>query len=196
MRLILASQSPRRAHLIRLLGIKNVSIIPSDVDESLENLLTAEGTVIELALRKARALRDKVVSHSIILGADTIVVLDDMILGKPADPDEAVSMLHQLSGRTHTVYTGVALVDTSTNEERHFVEHTDVTFRALGSEEIESYVATGAPLDKAGAYGIQEDFGAVFVSRIDGDYYNVVGLPLCSLYQHLKQFSPELFLEA
>jgi septum formation protein len=192
MRLILASQSPRRAQLVKLLGIADVTIMPCDVDETLE-WPTPEATVTELALRKARALLGNAGLDSLILAADTIVVLGEAILGKPTDADDAIRMLGTLSGRTHTVYTGVALIDTSTKEEVHFVEHTDVTFRTLVSEEIAAYVATGAPLDKAGAYGIQEDFGAVFVSRIDGDYYNVVGLPLSSLYSHLKRFAPKLF---
>ncbi len=193
MRLILASQSPRRGLLIALLGLRDVAIVPSDVDETVEGSIAPEAVVTELALRKANALADKTSDNAIILGADTIVVLDDVILGKPKDPIEAIEMLSRLSGRTHTVYTGVALIDAQSKETLHFVEHTDVTFRMLDRMEIEAYVATGAPLDKAGAYGIQEDFGAVFVSRIDGDYYNVVGLPLCSLYSHLRQFAPVLF---
>ena len=194
MKLILASQSPRRAALVRLLGIAEIEILPSDVDESTDPSLSPEETVRQLCIRKARATTSNVSpSDAIILGADTIVVLDELVLNKPTDSDDAERMLTMLSGRTHTVYTGVALIDASTKKETHFVEHTDVTFRTLNSAEIKAYVATGSPMDKAGSYGIQEDFGAVFVSRIDGDYYNVVGLPLSALYVHLKSFAPKLW---
>jgi septum formation protein len=179
---------------MRLLGLRDVRIHASDVDETISDDLSPEEKVGQLAIRKATALASSYQDQSaVILGADTIVVLDNLTLGKPQDPEDAVRMLKLLSGRTHTVYTGVALYDTSSNHAVHFVEHTDVTFRVLLESEIAQYVASGSPLDKAGAYGIQEDFGAVFVSRIDGDYYNVVGLPLCTLYQHLRSFAPGVF---
>lgn len=193
-RIILASQSPRRALLIKLLGLRDVRIIPSHVDESIEESLAPEEKVRELAMRKAKVLQTNPETNGgVIIGADTIVVLDAITLGKPSDPKDAVRMLSLLSGRTHTVYTGVALYDTTNKQEVHFLEHTDVTFRKLELHEIERYVASGSPMDKAGAYGIQEDFGAVFVSRIDGDYYNVVGLPLSPLYTHLRNFAPSVF---
>ena len=171
--------------------------MPSDEDESIDENLAPEEKVNELALRKARSLASRFAGESaIVIGADTIVVLDQRTLGKPNDPDDAVQMLKLLSARTHTVYTGVALIDARTRREIHFAVHTDVTFRALEDDEIERYVASGSPLDKAGSYGIQEDFGAVFVSRIDGDYYNVVGLPISQLYLHLKSFAPSVFERA
>jgi septum formation protein len=179
---------------VRLLGLCDVRIHPSNVDETIPDDLSPEEKVGQLAVRKAVALASRYQDQSaLILGADTIVVLDNLTLGKPQDPDDAIQMLKLLSGRTHTVYTGVALYDTLSSLTIHFVEHTDVTFRVLLESEIVQYVASGSPMDKAGSYGIQEDFGAVFVSRIDGDYYNVVGLPLCALYQHLRSFAPGVF---
>lgn len=191
--LVLASRSPRRAALVRLLGLKNVRIEPADLhEEILPDISPAENTE-RLALDKARAIASSLTDRtSVVLGSDTIVVLDGYILGKPRDAEHAIEMLQSLSGRTHTVYTGVGLVSGDGCEESFHVE-TQVTFRTLNEREIEDYVATGAPMDKAGSYGIQEDFGAVFVSRIQGDYYNVVGLPLCELYQRLRRFEPALF---
>ena len=195
--LYLASASPRRRSLVGLLGVKNIVIRPTHVDESHDGMSAPETLVQELSVAKALALLPLLEEgdpHGIILGADTIVELHGEILGKPTNEDDAVAMLVKLSGNTHTVYTGFALVDTLTQEMRTYYQTTNVTFRELASEEIERYVASGAPMDKAGAYGIQEDFGAVFVTRIEGDYYTVVGLPLCSLYVELKKFAPELFL--
>lgn len=194
--LYLASQSPRRAALINLLGIKRIEIRPSPVDEVFDYAESPEAIVQDLAYQKAEASLKKlpIKDHGVILGADTIVVLGEKILGKPLDEVEATRMLRSLSNHTHTVFTGVALVNTKSKKSHTFVEKTDVTFRQLSDDEIAAYIATGSPMDKAGAYGIQEDHGAVFVKKIVGDYYNVVGLPLCSLHQHLKSFAPELFL--
>jgi septum formation protein len=191
--LILASQSPRRAALVRLLGIRDIQIQPADLVEAFDPERIASENVRLLALHKARHIAEQIERPGVVLGADTTVVLDGAVLNKPIDAEDAVRMLQALSGQTHTVYTGVALVDAHTKREDSFVESTDVTFRPLTNEEIRSYVASGSPMDKAGAYGIQEDFGAVFVRHIDGDYYNVVGLPLCRLYVALKQFAPDLF---
>ncbi len=194
--LILASQSPRRASLIRLLGIKHVTMQPANLDETMDPDLSPAENVERLALHKARYVAEEHSGeHSVVLGADTTVVIADDVLEKPLDANDAERMLITLSGETHTVYTGVALFNTATKRERSFVEATDVTFRPLSIAEIRGYIATGSPMDKAGAYGIQEDFGAVFVRRIEGDYYNVVGLPLCRLYMALKEFAPELFTD-
>jgi len=195
--LYLASQSPRRAALIHLLGVKRIEIRPSSVEEIFEYTESPEAIVQDLAFQKAHAslaTLTKKDAPGVILGADTIVVLGEKILGKPLDEVEAARMLRSLSNNTHTVFTGVALIHSKTKKSHTFVEQTNVTFRQLTDEEIAAYIATGSPMDKAGAYGIQEDHGAVFVKRIVGDYYNVVGLPLCSLHQHLKSFAPELFL--
>jgi septum formation protein len=128
----------------------------------------------------------KKVKDGVIITADTIVVLKSKVLGKPVDKQDAVRMLKQLSGETHTVYTGFAVYNSAKKKTVVDYEKTAVTFRILGVKEIKDYVATGSPLDKAGAYGIQDDFGAVFISRINGCYYNVVGLPLTKLYKSLK----------
>ncbi len=195
--LYLASASPRRAALIDLLGVRRIEIRPSSVEEIFDYSESPEAIVQDLAFQKAEnsmQLRKKNDVQGVVLGADTIVYLGDKILGKPLDEVEAARMLRSLSNTTHTVFTGVALIDTITKRSHTFFEQTAVTFRQLSDEEIAAYIATGSPMDKAGAYGIQEDHGAVFVKKIVGDYYNVVGLPLCSLHQHLKSFAPELFL--
>lgn len=193
MTLYLASSSPRRAQLINLLGATDVVIRPQAVEEHFDPSHTPKDIVCSLALEKAQALAPGIANESpgVIIGADTIVVLNGTILNKPTDPADAKRMLRLLSGNTHRVYTGIALVhgDRSTM----FAEETDVTFRTLSDEEIDAYVAGGSPLDKAGSYGIQDDHGAVFISRINGDYYNVVGLPLCRLYIELMAFAPDVF---
>lgn len=123
-----------------------------------------------------------------IVGADTIVVLDGHVLGKPKDARQARGMLRSLSGRTHTVYTGVALIDARSGMSESFYERTRVTFRAIDEKEIREYVRSGSPLDKAGAYGIQDDFGAVFVEKVSGCFYTVVGFPLSRFYVELPKF--------
>lgn len=196
MTLYLASASPRRAHLVRLLNVRKIVVMPTHIDEIHDGKLKPADYVLRLASDKAEALlkkRTPTDDEGVIVGADTIVVLDGHLLEKPTDEADAGRMLRLLSGNTHIVYTGVALIDTRTKESRTFVESTKVTFRELSDEEIASYVASGSPMDKAGAYGIQEDHGAVFVSRIEGDYYNVVGLPLCSLYLQLRDIAPDIF---
>src|SRR6185369_4147296 len=141
-----------------------------------------------LAETKALDVASKLSEPSTVLGADTIVVLDGLILGKPVDREDAKRMLKSLSGRTHTVYTGIALVDSSSERVSVATARTEVTFRELDELEIAEYIAGGSPMDKAGAYGIQDDYGAVFVSHIVGCYYNIVGLPLELLYRMLKGF--------
>jgi septum formation protein len=191
--LFLASQSPRRASLIKLLGIRSVKIQPSDLHEEMLPELSPAQNVARLAIDKARFVKSSLNEPGVILGADTTVVLGNEMLEKPRDKEDAIQMLTKLSGNAHTVFTGVGLVDVVSDREESFWIETKVTFRELERGEIERYVATGAPMDKAGAYGIQEDFGAVFVREIVGDYYNVVGLPLCELYQRLRKFEPALF---
>ncbi len=181
---LLASSSPRRRHLLEVLGIP-FSVIAASVSEDIESTWSPSTVVERLALRKAHSVADKH-AGALVLGADTVVVLDGQILGKPADPADAIQMLHSLSGRTHQVFTGLALVHAERAQEVVAHEVTDVTFAELDGSEIEAYVATGSPLDKAGAYGIQEDLGATFVSSVRGDYYTVVGLPLHRLYTMLR----------
>jgi septum formation protein len=175
----LASQSPRRKQLLQLIGLK-FDVLPSAVDEDACLETDPIRHVESLALAKAEDVA-KNVSDGIVVGADTIVVLDGTILGKPVDEADATRMLRLLSGRIHQVYTGFSII--SQPEGRMVVGHemTFVHFRPLQEWEIHNYVATGSPLDKAGAYGIQ-DLSALFVDRIDGCFYNVVGFPLAKFY--------------
>jgi len=183
---VLASASPRRHNLLRQIGL-NFIVHPSGVDEDSHNSSSPEEHVLELSKKKAFEVA-KNYSDALIISADTIVVLDGQIINKPKDPAEAKQMLKRLSGRTHKVYTGFTILDTKTNKMVSDFEVTDVKFRELSDEEIEEYVSTGSPLDKAGAYGIQDDYGAVFVERINGCFYNVVGFPLTKFYLAMKKF--------
>lgn len=183
--LVLASRSPRRRQLLRQIGL-NPRVIPCDIPEDFDPAQGPEENARTLARQKAEAVA-AVVDDAFVLGADTIVVLDGVMLGKPTGPDDAVRMLETLSGRTHTVFTGFALVDRLSGRSCVGAESTEVTFRALPRAEIEEYVAGGSPLDKAGAYGIQDDYGAVFVTRIEGCFYNVVGLPLSRVHAALQE---------
>ncbi len=181
-KLILASGSPRRKELLEQIGL-SVTVVVSHADETIPLELSPAEAVSHLASVKAAAVaRDY--PADFVIGADTVVALGEQILGKPSDQQEAKSMLQRLSGRTHAVYTGVAI---RRGEKEHtFVEKTNVTFWELLEEEIDRYVDSGEPFDKAGAYGIQ-GAGAVFVKHLEGDYFSVVGLPVSSLYRHLKQ---------
>lgn len=187
--LVLASQSPRRQKLLEQIGLK-FTVLPSTVDESLVDAsLTPLLYSAELARRKAQDVANRLSTPAIVVGADTIVVSESIILNKPATPEEAKTMLRQLSGRIHTVHTAVSLQFAPDGIENTQVSSTEVTFRELSDDEISRYVAGGSPMDKAGAYGIQDDFGAVFVSKIVGDYYTVVGLPLEQFYRQLGEVS-------
>jgi septum formation protein len=188
--IILASRSPRRAHLLRQIGF-DFAIEDSNVDEVVEPERTPTENVRILSLRKATEVARRH-EHGIVIGADTIVVLDDQVLGKPSSPKDAGIMLGRLSGRTHVVYTGFALVDARTRKIHVDAEHTEVTFRNIAHSEIEEYIRSGSPMDKAGAYGIQDDYGAVFVERINGCYYTVVGFPLSKFYCAFQSFIQDL----
>ncbi len=189
---ILASRSPRRHKLLAQLGL-DFEVHPSDLDEQATLYQPPDELVEHLALAKARLVAP-CFPEALTLGADTIVVIDGTVLNKPADAAEARAMLRRLSGRTHTVYTGLALLHPVSKREVTASEATRVSFAPLSDEEIEAYIATGSPLDKAGAYGIQDDYGAVFIRRIEGDYYNVVGLPLHRLYRLLRTHFTDLLL--
>lgn len=185
-RLILASQSPRRRKLFRQAGFR-FRVIPSSVPERFRHSQSPSSNAKRIALEKALDVASRVRS-GIVVGADTIVVLGKKILGKPRTHREAKRMLRSLSGRMHTVYTGFALVDARTGRFVMDVEKTRVWFRKLSEEEIHSYVSSGSPFDKAGAYGIQDDHGALFVEKVEGCFYNVVGFPLTKFYVTLKKF--------
>ena len=189
MSIILASNSPRRRELLAQIGIRDFQILSPDVDETVEPDLSPARMVEELSLRKARAAAGRAGAEDLIIAADTVVALDGRVLGKPRDQGEAFAMLSALSGREHRVYTGVTVLGGGRAATEH--EETAVAFRALTPEEIRDYIATGEPMDKAGAYGIQ-GVGALLVQGIRGDYCNVVGLPLFRLGRMLSGFGVKL----
>ncbi len=183
MRYILASQSPRRKELLLKAGI-NFEVLVSHVDESFSPKLTPAEAVIEISLRKARAVQEKVKdSASVIISADTVVAIGEEILGKPRSLAEATEMLKLLSGNVHQVYTGVTII--KEDQPESFCSVSSVEFYNLSKQEIDEYVATGEPMDKAGAYGIQGK-GCVLVKRIEGDYYNIMGLPIAETVRRIK----------
>jgi septum formation protein len=186
--LILASKSPRRQALLKLLQVP-FRILTAETGEDFEPSRSPKEIVTELAMRKGKAvcnLYPAETADKLVLAADTIVVLDGEVLNKPNDDAHAFEMLSKLQGRTHEVFTGFALM--RGKEVVTDFERTAVTFSPMSAEEIRTYIRTAKPFDKAGAYGIQDDFGACFIERIEGCYYNVVGLPLAKLYKTLKRF--------
>lgn len=185
--IILASRSPRRYKLLEMAGFRFTTEF-ADVDETLDTDIPPEAYAIHLAWTKADIVAQKCEQPSYVIGADTIVVLDDIILNKPADRDDAFRILSMLSGNTHRVFTGLTIINSATNEWITDYQATEVSFRTLEPAEIWAYIEGGSPMDKAGAYGIQDDFGALFVSHIKGCYYNIVGLPLQLLYTMFKRF--------
>ncbi len=189
MSIILASNSPRRRELLAQIGIRDFQILSPDVDEAVESGLSPARMVETLSLRKAQAAAGRAGADDLIIAADTVVALDGRVLGKPRDQGEAFAMLSALSGREHRVYTGVTVLGGGQAATEH--EETAVAFRALSPEEIRDYIATGEPMDKAGAYGIQ-GVGALLVQGIRGDYCNVVGLPLFRLGRMLSGFGVKL----
>ena len=184
MKLILASSSPRRAEILGNAGLP-FSVLSSAVDESPYPSEAPSALVQRLANAKADLVTARAVGPAIILAADTVVVLDDKILGKPSSTEDARHMLQQLSGRTHSVLTGVALVRLPDGERRQFIESTLVHFRPITDEELSSYLATEEPYGKAGAYAIQGQAGR-YIPRIEGCYFNVVGLPLSRVLTELQ----------
>ena len=175
-RIILASASPRRRELMELAGY-DFEVICADIVEAVPENVQPQEVVMSLALQKAQAVAAE--------NEDTVVALDGKILGKPHSESEACKMLRLLSGRTHKVFTGVAVV--GDGKEKSFFDETDVEFYPLGEDEIKKYVATGEPMDKAGAYGIQGK-GSVLVKKINGDFFNVMGLPIAKLYREMSDF--------
>ena len=189
MSVILASGSPRRRELLEMLCVPGLEIVPSHGAECPTEGATPEETVKALARAKAAEVAEHRAAEDVIIGADTLVVLDGEMLGKPRSEDMAREMLRALSGRSHEVWTGVCLI--RPGEELAEAERTVVSFRALEDREIDAYIATGEPMDKAGAYGAQ-GLGALFVEGIEGDFFNVMGLPLCRLGLMLKKMGVEL----
>ena len=186
MEIILASQSPRRRELLGLFGLP-FTISVADIDETMDPSKPAADEVARVSRCKALAVpREK---DAVVIAADTIVVCQGKVLGKPHTPEEAVQMLSLLSGRDHQVMTGVTVLRGS--QERVFTEITDLHFRELTEKEIRRYVNSGEPMDKAGAYGIQGG-AALFCEKMVGDYYNVMGLPVCRLDKLLKELAPQI----
>ena len=185
MQLILASASPRRKELLGLYGIP-FTVRAADIDETMDPDKPPFDEVARLSREKALAVPRE--PEDVVVAADTIVVCDGIVLGKPRDEAHAIEMLSLLSGRAHQVMTGCTVLRGQKDDT--FTEVTDIHFRPLSPGEIRRYVATGEPMDKAGAYGIQGG-AALFCQRMEGDYYNVMGLPVCALGQVLKQIAPE-----
>ncbi len=180
--IILASASPRRKELMKLLGV-TFQVITKEIEEKIDAEVSVEQNVKSLAFKKAMAIAPDY-PESLVIGCDTLVALDGQILGKPKSDKDAKNILRHLSGKQHEVCTGVAIICLGENISNCFCETTFVTMKDLTSDEINYYTATGEPLDKAGAYGIQGK-GAIYIERIVGDYYNVMGLPVNKLYSEL-----------
>ena len=185
MKLILASASPRRKELLAKTGL-SFDILPAKGEETITKIIPAE-VVMELSLQKAKEIADLQTEDCIVIGADTIVAKGDTIMGKPKDEADAFRMLDMISDDCHQVYTGVTIIRTGERAEIiTFAEKTDVYLYPISEKDIRAYIESGDPMDKAGAYGIQGDF-AVHVKGIQGDYYNVVGLPIGRVYQELQR---------
>ena len=181
----LASKSPRRRKLLKQINIQ-FKVLDIHSDEIFSDIETPLQNVKRIALEKTQSALKKN-KKGIIITADTIVVVDGKKIGKPSSKKEARTMLKMLSGTTHIVYTGFCVINSVTNKKIIGAAKTFVTFRELTLKEIEDYVESGSPMDKAGAYGIQDDYGAVFVSKINGCYYNVVGLPLAKIFTAIRK---------
>lgn len=188
-RIVLASNSPRRKELLSGLGLPFTVRTIAGLEESYSPTLRGEEIPLFLSQQKAEAYLATMANDEMIITADTVVCLDDDVLGKPHDEAEAHAMLSRLSGRTHDVITGITI--TSSQRQHSFAVHTKVTFATLSEEEINHYVSHYRPFDKAGSYGIQEWIGYVGVERVEGSYFNVVGLPIQQLYQTLKHWEDE-----
>ena len=191
-KIILASASPRRQELIGRL-IPDFKVMTDNSPEEVIMGEKPEETVKRLAKQKAENIAGEITDDAVVIAADTMVALDGQVLGKPCDEKEAYNMLKMLSGNTHQVYTGVAVIDTKSGKIINEYETTGVKFRTLLDDEIKAYIKSGEPMDKAGAYGIQE-LGALFIQGIEGDYFNVVGLPLCRLGRILKEMGIDLLI--
>ncbi len=189
-KLVLASASPRRLALLEMLDLFDITVLPAKGEIPMDPALPTAEAVAQVALHKAMDSAALAPRDSLVLAADTVVELDGQILGKPRDEAEAFRMLRALSGRRHRVYTGMALIQG--DRTLRDTASSDVWFRELEDEEIRAYIRTGSPMDKAGAYGAQ-DLAALFVERIQGEFYTVVGLPMCGLARLLAAFGVRLW---
>ncbi|MBE7008067.1 MAG: septum formation inhibitor Maf [Ruminococcaceae bacterium] len=187
--IVLASGSPRRQELLRRIGITDFDVVVPHADETCPAGLTAQQTVAHIAEKKAEAAKALTAPEDIVITADTMVFLGDERLGKPRDEADALRMLSELAGNKHTVCTGVTV--RQGEKQKCFTVSTDVYFRAASESELRAYIASGEPMDKAGAYGIQ-GLGSLLVERIDGDFFNVMGLPVLALSLALRDFGIDL----
>jgi septum formation protein len=187
--IVLASGSPRRKELLSGLGV-SFSVVVSDVNEDIQGTYSPDEIVTMLAQRKAEAVV-KEVQEGLVIGSDTIVVLDQEVLGKPSSEEDAFSMLCKLQGNVHTVFSGVVIIDVETGSSKVGFQSTNVKLRPLSEKEILLYISTKEPMDKAGAYAIQ-GLGATLVESIEGDYFTVVGLPLALTAQYLNEFGVDI----
>lgn len=188
-KIILASASPRRKALLKQVGL-DFEVTPSDCEESVDSKLGPHDLAKKLSLEKAKSVSDKN-KDALVIGADTFIAYEGKIIGKPKDDEEAREIIKMLQGKAHSVITGLTVIDSDTGKTVSSSVETKVHFKKLGEDEIDGYILTEEPQDKAGAYGIQA-LGAVLVDKIDGDYFNVVGLPLSLLYDVLKEFGVNL----
>ncbi|MCR4662509.1 MAG: Maf family protein [Endomicrobiaceae bacterium] len=184
--IVLASASPRRKELLEKMGLKFI-IIPSNYEEKLFDNIYSDEKIETLALNKAKDVAQRVQEPSIIIAADTVVVLDNLILGKPKDKQDAFNMIKSLSGKTHFVVTAIAIIDSETKKIKVSNTKTFVTFTELKDEEIQKYVSTDEPYDKAGAYAAQ-GYASIFIEKIEGCFNNVVGISTFTLNKMLKDF--------
>lgn len=180
--IILASKSPRRRQLLSMMGL-DFTVRTADIDETMDSAQTPAHETAAVCRRKAEKIAQDTAPGDVVIAADTIVVIGGKILGKPQDEEDAARMLRLLSGQTHTVYTGLCVICGAQVQTQ--VVASEVTFRPLSGKEIRAYIKTGEPMDKAGAYGIQ-GYGAMFVSHLEGDYFSVMGLPVCTLSGMLR----------
>ena len=183
MKIILASKSPRRSEILETMGVEFETDV-ADVDESVSDTLSPVEAVCEISKRKAKKVAERHADDEIVISADTVVVIDGKIIGKPKDKEDAFNIIKSLSGRTHEVYTGFTVC--GKGRTKTDFEVTKVHFKQLCDDDIRRYVATGEPMDKAGAYGIQQK-GNLFVEYIHGDYYNVVGFPISKICVTIKE---------
>jgi len=191
-KIILASSSPRRQKILRQVGIP-YAILPSDIREDLCGEMSPYETVKTLSEQKAVCAAEKLNRPAVIVAADTIVDLNGKIIGKPADERDAFNILKKLQGRKHSVYTGVCIIKKTADDRimRSIIDNAAVFMRPMTDDEIRAYIETGEPMDKAGAYAIQEK-GSLFIERIEGDFYTVEGLPIVRVYQELKSMGVEM----
>ncbi len=191
-RIILASQSPRRRKLLEQIGLK-FEVVPSNIDEDEKSINNPRRLVKNLAMEKAKIVSQKV-KDGIVIAADSVVVFNGEIIGKPKDDKDAFAILKKLSGNFHDVFTGLVVMDANNGKTLSDVVKSKVKFREIPDEEIMDYVKTGEPLDKAGGYGAQER-AAVFLESVDGCFFNIVGLPIAKLVEMLKEFGVDVLKE-